>query len=346
MMGRKIRLLAVPDPWELTIVSAILRSLPEEEGSEWDDYLVLTTHAAMKASRDLVMPLAYSYWPWAKVSNAGRLLGIPAPDAERNAAELREQLDIYHADEVWIWRAAEYTNRIVRAYPGCKVVIYDGGFNNHGPLREPLAELLPRLDRAYLMWHDYLPLPDYLNRLPLYGIPKETLLEIIRGLDESFPEARTVSVEASADRPKVLVLGRDFADYEGMSAEDGLRVHRKVVTFLIESGYTVLWKDHPKSTQNVMGVLAGESNFPDGTLVKFSLNHLIPFELIAEKLDVVACVSSVSNAMYTSEKLFGIPAYTFQHWTGAYTNQRFEFFGELAARHFQPIEAIPRATAE
>jgi|GEM_PF-2882182 len=343
-MGRKKRLLAVPDPWELTIVSAILRSLPEEERSEWDNYLVLTTHAATMAFRDVVMPLADSYWTWAKVSNAGRLLGIPAPDAEQNAAELREQLDIYHADEVWIWRAAEYTNRIVRAYPGCKVVIYDGGFNNHGPHPEPPAELLPKLDRAYLMWHDYLPLPDYFNRLPLYGIPKETLLEIIRGLDEFVPEARTVSAETSSDRPKVLLLGKDFADYKGMSEEDGLNVHRKVVTFLIERGYAVLWKDHPKSTQNVMGVLADESNFPDGTFVKFSLNHLIPFELIADKLGVVACVSSISNAMYTSEKLFGIPTYTFQHWTGAYTNERFEFFAKLAARHFKPIEAIPAAT--
>lgn len=108
---------------------------------------------------------------------------------------------------------------------------------------------------------------------------------------------------------QVLLLSQYiYSDF--MEIDDQVVFYKKHVDKLIKSGYSVLFKTHPRINDEVILRLKEFYKEESGFKI-FPENIKYPVELIIDDLDLKAIVTSMSGGAFNCSHLFGIPCYGF-----------------------------------
>jgi hypothetical protein len=296
-------------------------------------------------------------------------------------AELRTQLDVERIDELWLcWLTRAPEKLVMEAYPEARVMLYEDGLFSYLPIRatpdEPAPAGLPwpaaararlreRLDRwrpvrrfrrhkswldpvherrvagAWMLLADLWPAPAPLAHVPWRVIAPVVMRQTLADCASIPGVARFIAPERG--RPSVLVLGQTLSRWGAMTRAQELALYAKVIDLVLERGYEVWWKEHPRSQQPFFRELAQRA--PPGRLRELDLPFALPVELIAPQLGLAACTAGISTALFYLPRLYDIPTYTFADDLVPFLSDRWALQNELVRSNAPPLRELPMAAA-
>ena len=195
-----------------------------------------------------------------------------------------------------------------------------------------------RIRRAYLSIVEEVPPTPFLEGIPRSVIEHDLLRRAVS--DASAVLIDWPRSEEVGDQPSVLVLGQCFWRWEVMERDDEIRANREAVRSLVDRGYRVLWKDHPRADPP-LGEPVGEGLNTDQFSV-VNLPQACPVELALDRLRVVAIASASSSSLFYAPKIGAVRAYQLRGPFEAMSGE----FGEmirLTSHVIEPIDALPSA---
>jgi hypothetical protein len=324
-------------PWQVVTLVAALRESGRPPGA---DVLILYDVPTLLPYRAEVESLARAIWSWQAIVWNSSL--APRADAEwplpfpAYESAARAGLEGREADELWMPHLYTLSDKlIVETFPRASLVLYEDGMAFPLPLfrwdRETLRPwwraapaLLARgrlaahmrstrlanwrLSRAHvdrvsayfvvLLADGRLPEPyDDRRRRP---IRIETLRAVVESARSVVPPVATI---APASAPQVLVLGQSLWRAGVITRDAEAAAYASVVADLLERGYDVLWKEHPREQEPFFPGLASPR------VASWAGSPVWPVELTASGLKLAACVSGYSASLLYLPMLHAVPAY-------------------------------------
>lgn len=170
-----------------------------------------------------------------------------------------------------------------------------------------------RLRQAYLLLSKDATLCETLAHVPARFVDDRFVrLALADGLP-ALPRnaAETAIDEADLDQsaaPRVLMLGQALSRNRIMSREEERALYERIVRTVLDKGYDVLWKDHPRVSEPFFEELR---RFAGARVTRLILPHTCPVEIIADRLQLAACVAGTSAALFYLRRLYRIPCYSF-----------------------------------
>jgi hypothetical protein len=155
------------------------------------------------------------------------------------------------------------------------------------------------------------------------------------------PTLRQATASPKLERPAALMLGQCLARSGLIELKDEIDVYRRCVAAVIEKGYSVLWRDHPRTHSpyfDCLGDIAG----PD-RLRRLDVPDGYPVEIFAPQLGLAACVAGVTSATLYLKGLYGIPGYSFADELCPYfrNDAHFRAINEQIAGHASALSQLP-----
>ncbi len=330
--------------WQLLTVAGAMRQASRAKPTVSEDTLVVFSlfdgplRPEMVEAMDLA---AGAVWPWRDVRNVAdlnytRMAWGPLIET------VRDRIGVAGVDELWLgslW--GHFEKAVAEAFPKARIVLYEDGlhtyvtagnyrFSARGWLTAPrrswrllksrvrqslhhddpsvaliLHRHLRRVAAAYLWIGRILPAPDYLRPLRRLLIEPEFLRAAIQDA------ARVVAVPAldldgDANGPLAVALGQCFSNYGDLNHETELAGYVAMARRLRDEGFTVLWKEHPRTRRPFYDELA------DAVEGVYQMPHIGPWpiELFAERLGFARCAGVTSTSLFNFPLLFRIPAFT------------------------------------
>ena len=169
--------------------------------------------------------------------------------------------------------------------------------------RRCCREHIERIDRVYMILHETLPLPEYLNGKPVRSIERAHLLAVIDQARHLFSKN-----ERSIEEPRALMLGQGFAAYDEVSWDEELAIYIRAATFLAERGYVPLWKEHPRARPPFGDAI--RKRVPQLQRLERTEDDAWPIEVLLDRLGIDACVSITSTGLYYLNHLFDLPTFS------------------------------------
>ncbi len=244
--------------------------------------------------------------------------------------------------EVWLCRITRLNERLVlRAFPRARVQLYEDGVLSYlatregrapvaddrgvvAALRGPLERRWPALrlrrfrhgldpqDAARLagFWSILgggFALPPALAGVPRHDVPVATLRAAVAACADR-PAMRAFT-PAPRERPAVLVLGQALSRFHALPRAVEARVYADAVAQVLDRGYDVWWKEHPRAGQPFLDDVA--RGHAAGRVLPLELPFALPVELVAGRLHLAACVGGMTTALFYLPLLEGIAAHTF-----------------------------------
>ncbi|HEX2540680.1 MAG TPA: polysialyltransferase family glycosyltransferase [Caldimonas sp.] len=293
---------------------------------------------------------------------------------------LRSQLGVARVDELWLCFLTRAPEKLVMdAWPEAMVQVYEDGLFSYLPqpptplepepaslawparvpatlrgwldARRPVrrfrrhkAWLDPRhaarIAGAWMLLADLWPAPAVLAHVPRHAVAAARLREVLAAC-RRLPAVRDHAVPAQR-RPAVLVLGQTLSRWGALSRADELAIYAEAIATIVERGYDVWWKEHPRAQEPFLDdLLAGA---PPGRVREVALPFALPVELVAESLGLAACVAGISTAIFYLPRLYGIPAFSFADALAPVLEGRWALQNELVRRAATPLSALPAAS--
>jgi hypothetical protein len=348
---------------------------PEASAGRGRDYLLLYGSGLSDEMRRMMFALAPRVWRWQEVIWADALLDPPggataSPRSRPRGAPIRDALPVEHVDQVWackLWEAPE--KRLFEAFAEAEIVLYEDGLHFYVPQqvrpeRPPsaLSDPIGRLRRLRARWRRGATAPadeqfiavEHLARVqrlylsiaeevpPPAALAGEKVVLIDRGCLREAMEAAAEGVELGAGdgpadprAPTALVLGQCFARWKVMEHATELGVYARAVGRLLEQGFTVLWKEHPRADEGFFDAM--HAALPSPALRRMQLPPACPIELVFERLGADCLVSGTSSSLFYVPKLFGTAAYTFTRWLDPHVRDANTCISELVAQRIPPL---------
>jgi hypothetical protein len=141
--------------------------------------------------------------------------------------------------------------------------------------------------------------------------------------------------------PVVLMLGQCMARSGLIDLEDEIEIYRRAIAAVIGKGYSVLWRDHPRTHQPYFDALADIAD--PGRLRNLEVPGAYPVEIFAPQLGLSACIAAVSSAMLYLKDLYGIPGFSFADDLRPYLkgSANFGVIHQQMAGHVAPLSQLP-----
>ncbi len=334
--------------WQIIMVTAALRQHQISRPSGDEDYLVLHGTNHSQEMRHTMQQLAGVLWDWKEIVWIDDLFpSIVTTHALPNIRErLIGRLEHLYPDEIWTCKPFDSdVKAIFEIFPESTIILYEDGLHSYVPqpyagglqpvpLGQPLTSIqqiarwftyrgdylatpgiysrhVARFERAHLFLARRLSVPDYIRHATLVNINAELLLESIRLVQRHIDLSIISPPENGPDSGRVLVLGQCFARWNLMDWQEELTLYRAIILKLYEQGYSVLWKEHPRSAHPFFPSLA--QSLSSEQLKKLDIPFTYPIELFINQLDIEACVSAMSTSLFYLSELFRIPAYSFTY---------------------------------
>lgn len=321
------RLIFTLGTWQLTLLGAALHQEATGQQTASEDYLVLYGDWLPNQLKRSMMQLAQLLWNWQKIIWADDLLfQLYARNCNLPVIQevLRQRIEVSEFDEIWVCKLFDPPEKFVcDVYPQANIVLYEDGFGSYFPKERSgaaskllFSHLRPgvvcdrhlrRLVRTYLLLTRYLPIPEYLQDSPIVRMEREYLLYVIRQIESGLDLSKSISLEEYPDN-RVLVLGQALAKFSLMAWGEEWSLYRQVIFQLLESGFTVIWKEHPRVDRFFFPELSQE--LPSEQFIELSIPHSLPVELVAEQLNLIGCVSITSSSLFYLYELFRIKPHT------------------------------------
>lgn len=198
-----------------------------------------------------------------------------------------------------------------------------------------------RIDRAYLLLGDRLKLASqyFPRKEQPVVIPSDCLEKVARRMSD-IPGFTPPVLE---DPPRTVVfLGCIFAQCGMARWEDEFNVYRRVIEDVLNRGFDVLWKEHPRADQPFGDRLKDE--FP-GRVITQSMNKLIPAEVFFAVNRVAACISPHSTSLLTLQS-FGVPVFHLVDHCEPFYNEAYRPAVELVEEHVPPLQKLESVELE
>lgn len=341
-MSSTRRLFVAVGPWQLVTLAAAAKQLDVQVGA--DDVLVLQeSYSPTPQLKDAMCAVAAALFPRVKVVPVFDSL---AADRLHSISDPRPILDEIRAacgdapSEIWMPKLNHRPERfILEAYPEAPITLYEDGTGTFvdipvqgpGPVRAMAGRTLralglkpqavdvghgsylatrhhQRLTRAILYLQRDLQLPEYLKDKQLISIGNDVLRGRIAACAQ-LPTLREATAATKLQPPLVLMLDQSLARCGLIELKDEIDIYRRCLAAVIEKGYSVLWRDHPRADHPYFDALRDVAG-PD-RLRRLDVPNGYPVEIFVPHLGLSACIAGVSSAMLYLKDLYGIPGYSF-----------------------------------
>ena len=296
---------------------------------------------------------------------------------ERQIARLREHLGVERIDELWLCFLTRPPEKLVmEAYPGAAIHIYEDGLFSYLPQPptpvEPAPASLPwpargparvrawldarrpvrrfrrhkhgldprhadRLAGAWMLLADLWPPPEAMAHVPRHAVAPERLRQVLASC-RRLPGVTGFAVPAPA-RPAVLVLGQTLSRWGALGRADELAVYAEAVALIVERGYDVWWKEHPRAQEPFFAEVAAGA--PAGRVREVDLPFALPVELVSGRMGLAACVAGISTAIFYLPRLDAIPGFTFADALAPHLSGRWAVQNDFVRRSAPPLSALP-----
>jgi hypothetical protein len=202
---------------------------------------------------------------------------------------------------------------------------------------------LRRVDRAYLYLCKIVPVPDHLRAVHVYQLEDEVVRRTLSSCG-SLPHVQA-AIESSSDLSarRVLVLGQCLAQRSQMARSEELAIYSQIISALLEKGYSVIWKDHPRVHESYFKDLAPLAS--RDRLMELKLPAAYPVEAIAEKVEFVGCVSGMSTSLIYLSELYGTSPYTFAERLASFMKEDFTSMNRHILSLVPSISTLAEASA-
>ncbi|MEJ8835708.1 polysialyltransferase family glycosyltransferase [Ramlibacter sp. AN1133] len=373
-MSSTRRLLIAVGPWQLVTLAAAVKQVNVPEAC---DVLILQeSYSPTPQLKDAMHAIAVALFPDAKVVPvfdslaACRLKTISGPQPILN--EIRAACG-EAPSEIWMAKLNHQPERfILEAYPEAPITLYEDGTGTFvdvpvlgpGPIRAMAGRTLrafglrpqvvdvgdgsylatrhyQRLTRAVLYLQRDLQLPEYLKDRQVISIGDDILRSRIAACAQ-VPTLRVATASSRLRRPIVLMLGQCMARSGLIELKDEIEIYRRSVAAVLEKGYSVLWRDHPRTHQPYFDLM-GDIAEPD-RLQRLQAPDGYPVEIFVPHLGLSACIAGVSSAILYLKDLYGIPGYSFADDLRPYLkiDANFRLIQQQMAAHVAALSQLPR----
>lgn len=214
-------------------------------------------------------------------------------------------------DEILVPHYLENAIKIINLNKKASISWYDEGMASYAPIGDDRhSRLEKKLKYVYNVEYNDKIRSFLFPKTPRKKISKKNLLEVINkatGLIEDDPgEYRREKT--------VILLSQYFSGINKiLSEEQEVALYSDIVTGLVKKGYTVLYKEHPRTLNGFFGRIAdnlGNSEKRAGFIeLKFKTNY--PLEFYIQKLDPLGIISVFSTSNFCVPHLFNVPSFTF-----------------------------------
>ncbi len=294
---------------------------------------------------------------------------------------LRQHLGLTRVDELWLCFLTRAPEKLaMEAWPEAAVQVYEDGLFSYLPqpptpfepephsltwparlpalLRSWLDARLPvrrfrrhkrwldprhaaRIAGTWMLLGDLWPRPQVLAHVPRHAVAAERLRAVL-GACRSLPAVAAYALPP-LPRPAVLVLGQTLSRWGALSRTDELAIYAGAIGLVLERGYDVWWKEHPRAQEPFFAELV--AGVPPGRMREVDLPFALPVELVAGSMGLAACVGGISTAIFYLPRLYGIPAYSFADALARVLDGRWALQNELVRSAAAPLAALPDAGA-
>lgn len=351
---------------------------PSDRGARpVDDLLVLyetgpVSDALKAAMRDIagaVRPWRAVVEAWATMASIDRRMSRREFDAAR--ASLRTIVGTDRVDEIWLCRATRAAERLVLdTWPGARVMLYEDGVLSYlstlpsaaegdgllGRIADAIEQALParrlrrwkdgydprqlpRIGGAWMLLGDTFGPPPPLAGVPWHAVPDAVLRRVVEGC-RAIPAVAAFR-PAPTERPAVLVLGQALSRFHAIARDEELRVYADAVGAVVERGYDVWWKEHPRAVEPFFAELAARS--APGRVRELAVPFAWPVELVADRLGLAAVVGGITTALFYLPRLLGIPAFTVAPALVPSLRGNWALQNRLFVERIAPLAALPSA---
>lgn len=120
--------------------------------------------------------------------------------------------------------------------------------------------------------------------------------------------------ESDRAKSEVIVLPQPLRNMAGgvLGKGDEIALYTVALRHVIEKGYRVLWKDHPRERDSLLQDII--HCFPSGRIKRCTFDNRVPIELASFGPSIAGCVGFTSSSLFYLQKIGRIPVYTFSHW--------------------------------
>lgn len=202
--------------------------------------------------------------------------------------------NLWNIDEIYILNHPLHLNTVLPLYPDAKVTLFDEGaasLINYGC--EKIKNLAKIKTHKYLNKLDFMGLDD-LKKYNFECIDITSFNNVANQLTKNFP----INIEYNAEDKYILYCGI-YWEVTGLTREKFVEVQSNMLNELLNAGYKILYKPHPRDNEFF--------GFDKNPNVIF-LDSKFPIELY--NLDVVAIVSVSSTTSITYSHYWGIPGFS------------------------------------
>lgn len=129
-----------------------------------------------------------------------------------------------------------------------------------------------------------------------------------------------------------------------MSYAQEAAIYRRIAEQIVERGYDVVWKEHPRISKpffpellDAVGNVTADANT---RIMAANLPHIYPIELVVSRMNIVGCVSGTSAALLYLKWLYGIKTYTFAETLVPLMTGADILMSEMVKAHAEPFSTL------
>lgn len=377
------RLIFAPNLCQIINASAALIQADLVRGRrDSNDVLVVHGPVIRHVAKEMIEEAARRVWHWHAIIWADDVLvsHFPTRRFAGIAASILHRRLGGEADEVWISKLTMPSTKLVLyAYPRARVVLFEDGAEEYIPQavtcgsdrlrRMPLSCLPGAIRREVSHWNrrpqcmdltgicsrdrarvsvfyslmgSCFALPDALRDVDVQPVEMKSLRSRFEALKLMFDESLCAPPEKQTERPVVFFLPQPFADLF-LTEADEYALYRSAVSLIIQRGYAVWWKDHPRDGTSLAPRLQEELGAERVGIIK--TDRRIPVECLVAGWELAAIASVSSSSLIYLNAWCGYPMYTAagmiepDKWLASADRELAAMF----ARHVPGLEELPGA---
>lgn len=164
---------------------------------------------------------------------------------------------------------------------------------------------------------------------------------ILKSVFEELAEKTPFSIEQK-DKSIIFCAQNISINPKAMTFQDELNLYAKNISKLINDGYFIYFKEHPKTPNLFYSKLKEIINSPNMT--SLGEYNVLPVEILLPLLRPFAVVSMFSSALLTAPWIFNVPTFTFFADNEFKNHQIFGIAHMLVAIYIPPIESLSSDT--
>jgi hypothetical protein len=111
-----------------------------------------------------------------------------------------------------------------------------------------------------------------------------------------------------ADRKVALFLGSNLSHLHSFPAEVEAIAFAQAMQRAIDLGYTILWKEHPRSRSPLFDLIA--PNVASEQVLCLTAEQKMPIELLLAQGNIELCCSTLSSSLFYLKSIYGIKTVT------------------------------------